>query len=77
MRMSHIYQPVMLMRLLEDGGESTIEDIGRSFLVKDRSQIDYYSEVTKTMPGRVLRSHGLVEKDGDQYRLVGSDDLSG
>ena len=76
MRMSHIYQPVMLIELLADGGQATVQDIARAFLAYDRSQLEYYLEVTKRMPGRVLASHGLVERDGDTYRLVGAEGLA-
>jgi ATP adenylyltransferase len=62
MRMSHIYQPVMLMTLLERGGESSAEDIAKSILLHDESQVEYYENVTKNMVGRVLASHGIVER---------------
>ena len=34
MRMSHIYQPVMIKALLERSGEATIEEIAKSLLAK-------------------------------------------
>lgn len=70
MRMSHIYQPLMLKNLIQNGGWAATRDIAASFLAEDQSQIDYYAEITKRMPGRVLGSHGLVEREGDGYRLV-------
>jgi hypothetical protein len=41
MRMSHVYQPVMLMTLLRRGGSSSISNIARSILTHDESQIEY------------------------------------
>lgn len=71
MRMSHIYQPVMLMTLLRNNGRSTIEGIAKEILLHDQSQIEYYSTITKNMPGKVLgKNHGIVEKVDDSYSLV-------
>ena len=54
MRMSHIYQPVMLMKLLESSGKAKITDIAKSLLSHDQSQIEYYEQITKNMVRRVL-----------------------
>jgi ATP adenylyltransferase len=70
MRMSHVYQPVMLDVLLERGGTAQIRDIAAAILAHDESQIDYYEEIVKRMPGRVLDSHGIVERQGGTYRLT-------
>ena len=76
MRMSHVYQPVMLLTLLRAAGrKSSTTQIARSILAHDQSQVEYYEDVTKNMVGRVLRSHGIVEKGGDSYYLIGYDDL--
>lgn len=75
--MSHIYQPVMLMTLLRNDGRASVEQIAREFLVRDQSQVEYYSHITKVMPGRVLgKNHGIVEKVHDQYLLRGFDSLT-
>lgn len=71
MRMSHIYQPVMLMTLLRNNGISSTENIAKEILLHDQSQIEYYSSITKNMPGKVLdKNHGIVEKVDDSYSLV-------
>ena len=70
MRMSHIYQPVMIWELLEHGGKASIRKIAAAFLVRDESQLEYYEQITKNMPGKVLAKHGVVVRDGDQYRLT-------
>ncbi len=64
----------MLLALLW-GGRSSIEEIARSILAHDESQVEYYEEVTKNMVGRVLRRHGIVEKDRAGYSISGYDDL--
>ena len=77
MRMSHIYQPVMLKVLLEHGGRASRKTIAQAFLGEDRSQIEYYERIVRDMPGRVLSKHGIVERVGDDFRLTdGFNDLS-
>jgi ATP adenylyltransferase len=58
MRMSHIYQPLMIRTLLIHGGRASIRQIASAFLSKDASQLEYYEEITKNMPpswDKVLR----------------------
>ena len=55
MRMSHIYQPVMLRALLNGGGHASREEIARALLNQDRSQLEYYSAITTNMVGRGTR----------------------
>lgn len=75
MRMSHIYQPVMLKELLKQGGEATVEQIAKALLTYDQSQVEYYSIRTKNMVGKILTNNGIVEpvKKGNRivaYRLT-------
>ena len=55
MRMSHIYQPVMLLKLFQNRGRAKIRDIAKSLLSHDQSQIEYYEQITKHMVGRVIQ----------------------
>ena len=75
MRMSHIYQPVMLKVLLKSDGEATVNQIASSLLSYDQSQVEYYALRTKNMVGKVLANNGVVEpiKSGPKitgYRLL-------
>jgi ATP adenylyltransferase len=70
MRMSHIYQPVMLREPLKRGGTASVRKIAAAFLAHDESQLEYYEQITKSMPGKVLAKHGVVVRDGDSYRLA-------
>jgi ATP adenylyltransferase len=63
MRMSHVYQPIMLKALLSQDGECTEEEIARSLLQYDRSQVEYYERITRNMVGKVLRNHDIVKRD--------------
>jgi ATP adenylyltransferase len=70
MRMAHIYQPIMIKELITHGGKATIRKIASAFLARDQSQLEYYEQITKNMPGKVLAKHGIVERIGDEYRLT-------
>jgi len=70
MRMSHIYQPLMIRTLVEAGGRASVRTIAAAFLARDESQLEYYEHITKVMPGRVLAGHGVVQREGDSYRLL-------
>ena len=80
MRMTHIYQPVMIKVLLENSGEATVDQIAASILSYDQSQLEYYGLRTKNMVGRVLTKNSVVEpiKNGQKiigYKLI-TDDLT-
>ena len=70
MRMSHIYQPLMLITLLKEGGVGSIETISKELLTEDKSQQEYYGNITKNMVGRVLKNHGIVQKNGESFKLI-------
>lgn len=78
MKMSQIYQPVMLIELLKSmEGRATVQDIAQAILNKDPTQVEYFSTVVKNMVGRVLtKNHEIAIKDKDVYSLIGSDELS-
>lgn len=50
MRMSYIYQPVIIKKLLQSGGEADVRDLARMCLEYDESQIEYYSFIIKRYP---------------------------
>jgi len=70
MRMSHIYQPVMIKALLTNGGRMSTHEIAQEILIYDISQIEYYEQVVNNMVGIVLRKRGIVEKNKNEYALV-------
>ena len=70
MRMAHIYQPLMIRTLLTRGGRATIRQIASTFLSKDASQLEYYEEIAKRMPGKVLAQHGIVRREGNAFQLL-------
>jgi len=57
------------MTLLKEGGVASIETLSKTLLIEDKSQQEYYSNITKNMVGRVLKSHGIVQKDRKSFKL--------
>jgi diadenosine tetraphosphate (Ap4A) HIT family hydrolase len=77
MRMSHVYQPVMLRALLTHRGEASVREIAKALLSEDQSQIEYYEQITKRMVGKVLTTNrGITTKTRDAYALNGFSELS-
>jgi len=77
MRMSHIYQPVMLIELLCREGSASSSQIAKALLSRDGSQVEYYEHITKNMVGKVLtKSRGITSRDKNQYSLIGFDGLT-
>ena len=79
MRMSHVYQPVMLSKLLQKNGKADSSEIAAALLNKDQSRIDYYQHIVNGMVGKVLRRHDLVTKlpRRSEYFLKGYSELNG
>lgn len=76
MRMSQVYQPVMLIELLQRNGKASVTEIARAILDRDPTQIEYYAEIVKNMVGRVLtKSREITIKVGQSYELTGFDKL--
>ena len=66
MRMFHLYQPVMLMTLLKNGGVASVESLAKDLLINDQSQMEHYDNVTKNMVGRVLTKNKVVKREGTE-----------
>ena len=76
MRMSHIYQPLMLLELLGRHSPAPAQDVARRILGEDVTQIDYYTERVKRMVGKVLTGNGITAYANGAYSLIGADELS-
>ena len=71
MKMSHVYQPVMIRRLLINHGAAKATEIAIDLVQNDLSQIEYYTARVNEMVGKVLRNNHVVDKDKDCYHLRG------
>jgi ATP adenylyltransferase len=77
MRMSQVYQPVMLMELLKNDGQASVTQIAQAILDKDPTQIEYFTEIVKNMVGKVLtKNRGITDKSGNTYTLIGASELT-
>ena len=77
MRMSQIYQPLMLIELLKNNGSASVHQIAQAILNQDPTQIEYFSLVVKNMVGKVLtKNRGITERHKDTYTLIGSEELT-
>ena len=70
MRMSHIYQPLLIRMLLESGGASTLRDLALRFVTFNEAELQAMEKTLKKMPVQVLKNRGWVERDGDTVRLT-------
>ncbi len=61
MRMSHIYQPVMIKHLLRNNGVASDTDIAKEISLQDPTQIEYYQNITNQSE--------LVFRQSDVLRL--------
>lgn len=75
MRMSHVYQPIMIKHLLENSGRAKAEEIAIDLVQNDLSQVEYYTERVNAMVGKVLRKNQIVFKEKNEYELIGFSDL--
>ena len=69
MRMSHIYQPLLIKSLVDAGGLATLRQLSNAFLSEDESQLIYYEKKIKEMPLKVLLNRGVVKKEGELVSL--------
>lgn len=77
MRMSHIYQPVMILELLKRKGNATKREIAEAILSYDESQKEYYEKITTSMVGRVLtKNNNITTKTKNTYSLNGFENLN-
>ncbi len=69
MKMSHIYQPLLIRSLVDAGGSATLRQLATYFLSQDESQLLYYEKRIKEMPLKILAKHGIIDKDRELIHL--------
>jgi len=69
MRMSHVYQPLVIQTLVAADGVCTVRQLAQSLLFQDESQLLYYESIVKKMPVPVLQKHGVLERQGELVTL--------
>ena len=69
MRMSHVYQPLLIRALVRAGGSATLRQLATALLVEDESQLLYYEDRIRKMPLPVLRGHDILTSAHDLISL--------
>ncbi|MCX7979318.1 MAG: HNH endonuclease [Bdellovibrionaceae bacterium] len=60
MRMTGPYQPVIIRRLLLDGGRSSLSVIAKDVAIEDPDVEEYFVDRLKSYPKTVLKKHGIA-----------------
>jgi predicted house-cleaning noncanonical NTP pyrophosphatase (MazG superfamily) len=60
MSMTDIYQPAVILHLLEHGGTASKQNLARTLSGYDRSVQEYYEKVLMRWPKATLTKHGIV-----------------
>ena len=68
--MTHIYQPVMIKKMLESGNKATTEDLAREFINWDVSLVKYYEKVVKRWPKITLTNRKIVKYEKNMFTLL-------
>ncbi|MDX2105607.1 MAG: hypothetical protein SFY67_04315 [Candidatus Melainabacteria bacterium] len=79
MSFSHIYQPMIVLTLLENGGEATVIEVAqRCSELKDGEKPEVYAQKLVKYPREALLKHGvLVASERNKFKLaVESTDLA-
>ena len=63
MSMTDIYQPAVILHLLEHGGTASKEELARTLSGCDQSVQEYYEKVLMRWPRATLKKHGVVSYD--------------
>ena len=69
MRMSHVYQPLLIRYLLDAGGSASIRQLAVGFASEDEAQVTYYENRIKEQPMPVLQRHGVVDSLNEVINL--------
>jgi diadenosine tetraphosphate (Ap4A) HIT family hydrolase len=69
MRMSHIYQPLLIRCLVNAGGSATIRQLAQEFAINDESEIQQYEKTIRAKPLRILTKHRVVSRSDDLVSL--------
>jgi len=63
MSMSELYQPAIILYLLQQDGEAQRDELARILSGYDESVLDYYRRVVMRWPKRTLEKHRILDYD--------------
>lgn len=69
MKMSHIYQPLLIRSLVDAGGSATPHKLAQFFFSENESKLLICEKRIKEMPINVLEKSGVASEDGALVHL--------
>ena len=69
LRMSHVYQPLLIGFLVESGGAATVRQLAQEFALADEASVLHYEKRIKEMPVPVLANRGVILKRAELIEL--------
>jgi hypothetical protein len=69
LRMSHVYQPLLISFLVESGGTATVRQLAQEFALADEASVLHYEKRIKEMPVPVLAKKGVISKRAELIEL--------
>ena len=68
MRMTNVYQPIMIEKMLKNGGTASAHSLAKEFLRTDYAQLDYYVHIVNRWPRDTLKNRGVITESGSGDR---------
>ena len=69
MRMTEVYQPLVIRTLIENGGSASTRQLALAVLPYDTSQIEYYEVIMKRWPKETLKKHDIISYKRGEFAL--------
>jgi ATP adenylyltransferase len=70
MKMSHIYQPVIIKQMLINDGKASLEEIAKILTTLDQEAVEDNIAKLKKYPKEVLNKHGVAKIEKNNYELT-------
>lgn len=70
MKMSGLYQPVIIKHLILGNGSAKLEEIAKELTTLDEEAVEDYIQKLKVYPKAVLKKHRIAEIQKDSYELL-------
>lgn len=70
MKMSGLYQPVIIKHLILGDGTANLESIARELTTLDEEAVEDYVQKLRIHPKAVLKKHGIAEIKNEAYSLL-------
>jgi len=69
LRMSDVYQPLLISFLVDSGGAATVRQLAQEFALADEASVLHYEKRIKEMPVPVLAQRGVISKRAELIEL--------